>query len=608
MTRDAWFNLVRSQFPAVSNGVSQHDLRDEIAALEEILLQAKRHHNSLQPVSRLPPEIILLIAECLREIWPPYCDRPLYIHPHKRSPDEFHRRMDERQRVDALGWINMSHLCQFWRTLIVNNVQLWDEIDFEHLPLEWLCCILERSRGHLKKAYLEILSVFVASDLDHVSSTIEQTRGLAFFQKLMESSSTLSLESLNVKTWIPDITPVIAALRTPLPRLRTLCVGIQDYSRPAVLLPANFLDYFPALEDLSTHQFMLPIDPALCTGVFTQLRRLEMVTENWDTESHVDTLLPSMADAKLVLESMHRLEELILVDPIPMTSSWPDYALRMAQSGPMDIRLSPTVRDVFLSAISCNGDIAWLACNLVIPLSATVTVRLGSTREPVPTEDAVRAIAEKYTLSQRRPRNMKLVFTPSYRLWVELWLDDNDDRTFWSMPEEIWEERRDVVLVLGWDDPEEEMTPALLMQWLAPGLCLADLVEISLCCEMMEHPSIHDSAMDKCAALLRRAARMKRLRIDWETCGALIANHKRTGSPGAFPPVEALAIYIEPVTSYTLDIAAAKDRLAGLLEYVRLSRGTLRVLKFPVALRNSELSSFIQELDNLCSVIFHDTY
>ena len=65
---DAWFGLARPRFPAVYTEASRDAMLDEIAALEDDLTHAKKQHNSLQPVSRLPSEIMLMAAEHLNDV------------------------------------------------------------------------------------------------------------------------------------------------------------------------------------------------------------------------------------------------------------------------------------------------------------------------------------------------------------------------------------------------------------------------------------------------------------------------------------------------------------------------------------------------------------
>lgn len=116
-------------------------IRQEIKALAEKTLEWKRRYNTLSSISRLPPEILSTIFECVTE--------ETTISSCRRW---FH-------------WIRVTHVCSHWRNVALECPRLWTSISSQRLPL-----MLEM----LKRSKMAPLNVVLNLGSDSVLRVMEE--------------------------------------------------------------------------------------------------------------------------------------------------------------------------------------------------------------------------------------------------------------------------------------------------------------------------------------------------------------------------------------------------------------------------------------------------
>ncbi|KAA1473225.1 hypothetical protein DENSPDRAFT_872674 [Dentipellis sp. KUC8613] len=109
-----WPAILRSRLPAPKNSATQIStelqfLDNEATSVREMLRSLYSYRNSMAPISRLPPEILLLIFKLLRAADPP------------------HLRFQGKE-VFMPGWTVATHVCHDWRLLCLDAVCLWTDI------------------------------------------------------------------------------------------------------------------------------------------------------------------------------------------------------------------------------------------------------------------------------------------------------------------------------------------------------------------------------------------------------------------------------------------------------------------------------------------------
>jgi len=95
---------------------------DEITVSERVVQQLKSRRNSIVPVSRLPPEILVEIFSLL----------PFPV--------------DDSKCVPYLEWICVTHVCRRWREIALHSLCLWKHINFTKLTLDGFTQILARAK------------------------------------------------------------------------------------------------------------------------------------------------------------------------------------------------------------------------------------------------------------------------------------------------------------------------------------------------------------------------------------------------------------------------------------------------------------------------------
>ncbi|KAI0315362.1 hypothetical protein OF83DRAFT_363453 [Amylostereum chailletii] len=84
-----------------------NELDDEITQVSSLLQDLKIQRNACRPFLRLPPEIMAIIVTLVASVDPAI------------------RFTDDRANPSALGWINITHVCQRLRNVALNMSFLW---------------------------------------------------------------------------------------------------------------------------------------------------------------------------------------------------------------------------------------------------------------------------------------------------------------------------------------------------------------------------------------------------------------------------------------------------------------------------------------------------
>jgi len=94
---------------------------DELKAMEECLRTSKYRRNALVPISRLPPETLVIIFTFLA-----------------------HSVCDEKRSY--LTWLRVTHVCHHWRETALNCSYLWNYINFNKLNSAGITEIVARAK------------------------------------------------------------------------------------------------------------------------------------------------------------------------------------------------------------------------------------------------------------------------------------------------------------------------------------------------------------------------------------------------------------------------------------------------------------------------------
>ncbi|KAI0060059.1 hypothetical protein BV25DRAFT_978094 [Artomyces pyxidatus] len=98
---------------------------EDVVDLDAMSQDAKTAHN--RAASRLSPEILEMVFWFAAAAWPAS------------------KRAEEGRRYD-LGWIQITHVCRYWREVALRDHRLWSEISLDEMSAPWRSTMLYRSR------------------------------------------------------------------------------------------------------------------------------------------------------------------------------------------------------------------------------------------------------------------------------------------------------------------------------------------------------------------------------------------------------------------------------------------------------------------------------
>ncbi|KAI0317266.1 hypothetical protein OF83DRAFT_155940 [Amylostereum chailletii] len=144
-TTNCWLSVARERGlmdQPVSGSPTCEEVDEDIANLKNVLYLMLRHRNThYPPISRIPPEILLLIFRLL----------------HDGSTKDLCSQLfdDNPSRPKSHStWISVTHVCRQWREVALNSPFLWTDIFCPMFPRLWTEEIIKRSSETLLACYL----------------------------------------------------------------------------------------------------------------------------------------------------------------------------------------------------------------------------------------------------------------------------------------------------------------------------------------------------------------------------------------------------------------------------------------------------------------------
>ncbi|KAJ6505926.1 hypothetical protein DFH09DRAFT_283822 [Mycena vulgaris] len=237
--------------------------------------------NSMQPINRLPPELLSQIFSQTQVHLPSFLPLPSTgIH--------------DYSTLDWCNWLFLLQVCRHWRGVIASSPTLWSTVCSSTNPLEFI----RRSHGADLTVYLGVRYQGFPPPL--VDALAPHTWRFKEFHMLAEG---------------PDDVLKLRLFSSPAPRLESLLIdvvaGQNDLSSA---LPPVFAGRMPKLRQLALGYFT-----SWPKGYFHNLASVCLYHQK-------ENSWPSTSEFLDFLESSPRLEELSLVRGGPMRSSGADVA------------------------------------------------------------------------------------------------------------------------------------------------------------------------------------------------------------------------------------------------------------------------------------------
>ncbi|TFY68938.1 hypothetical protein EVG20_g3348 [Dentipellis fragilis] len=214
-------------------------LERDMATVEQATISLRTQYNALSPVNHLPPETLAHIFHFLRDIYEPIGKKSFSSSNDSLPPQ-------------AIGWIQVTHVCHRWRTIALEHHILWSNIMFD-LGHRWTEEFFRRSQ----KAPLVIerfMPAFYNLPDDHSGDFI------------VDIAHHLShIRVLSIITTVADLTAMAPSLRSPAPLLEKLSLynatvssGIDDSDVTPSLPPDLFSKLAPRLSDVRLISWCIP--------------------------------------------------------------------------------------------------------------------------------------------------------------------------------------------------------------------------------------------------------------------------------------------------------------------------------------------------------------
>lgn len=241
--------------------------------------------NSLQPIHRLPPEL-------LSRIFGETQVRLSSFIPHPTT--------DEASTLDWRDWLYSLQVCRHWRGVMASSPALWSTICSSTIPLEFL----RRSRGADLTVYLGVrCREFPPSLMAALAPHAWRFKEFHLVAEGEEDILKLQLFS------------------SPAPRLTSLMIDVAREGRKVITstLPPIFAGCMPKLRELALGYFT-----AWPKGYFHNLTHLLLHNQKEDS-------WPSSSEFMDFLEFSPRLEELALIRGGPMRPPGTDIAQSLSR-------------------------------------------------------------------------------------------------------------------------------------------------------------------------------------------------------------------------------------------------------------------------------------
>ncbi|KAG6835016.1 hypothetical protein H0H93_005590 [Arthromyces matolae] len=249
-------------------------IRNQVAALQDLIRVCNRRHNDLNITARLPDDILSEIF-----LW----NRSLQLSGNLRDT-----------------WFRVAFVCAEWRRVAINCATLWTRFSYEKC-VEWLTqVIIPRSKNAL-------LSVNMTLDFD--PSCVTSWEGA---HSLLRDHSgrvrEMSLDFLAYSGWeLIEVEGLLSRLQNPLPSLEILRVSVTGNAaeKPTISIPSNV--HAPNLKRLTLVGDVKLVPSPRVTSLITTLT---LKYGLWSVTSIV-----------LVLQAFKKLQNLTLKSTGPKDSS-----------------------------------------------------------------------------------------------------------------------------------------------------------------------------------------------------------------------------------------------------------------------------------------------
>uniref|UniRef100_A0A0W0EX32 Uncharacterized protein n=1 Tax=Moniliophthora roreri TaxID=221103 RepID=A0A0W0EX32_MONRR len=323
---------------------------DEIERKLQIAASVLRGlRNSLQPVNRLPPELLSDIFLLSKQHLPSFL-------PLVRGGIRF---------FDNHSWLAILHVCRLWRGVAARCPALWGTIDNLRGGVNPQVC-LKRSRGAPVDVFLSITGPeFKPIQPELVDALIPHIPRFRQFH-------------INTDGWF-DPTPIYGSLKEPAPDLVSLSIVTKGRDVVGGVLPSIFNDDMPKLRQLTLEHFT-----SWPTTYFTNLTHC-CLFDQWDATA---TSRPTTSQFLDFLESSPGLEELALVRAGPARLDVDDFPAVSPSNRVIEL---PRLRELSLGDWPSSPMIARFLSHLSMP--STTQIFLWGQRFPTGTGSDVDADA-----------------------------------------------------------------------------------------------------------------------------------------------------------------------------------------------------------------------
>ncbi|THH04775.1 hypothetical protein EW146_g10086 [Bondarzewia mesenterica] len=310
-SKSYWSNVALPRLVAVDNIYSPNTVEiaharidEEVDALLEIMSTFKTRRNAFLPICRLPPEIISRIFLLINDPPTRFTHRPS-------------RRISPIPTTFSLGWIQVTHVCRYWRRVALENPSLWTRICFV-LGRNWTDAFFERSKSSLITVQRRPQTFYDWAFYDPDDMPV--ARHLKHLQRLRVHTPSQVLSSF-LETLV-DAAPY-------LEYLELCCIPDPDYfahSQPlqSIPLPSNlFAHDFPRLRHVELDHITIPWDPVHFKGLAHFAIRLPG-SKRFDFSK---ASRPSLDQILNLLDAMPELQTLELLDALPVAPTLNSFKL-----------------------------------------------------------------------------------------------------------------------------------------------------------------------------------------------------------------------------------------------------------------------------------------
>ncbi|KAI0046070.1 hypothetical protein FA95DRAFT_1421891 [Auriscalpium vulgare] len=371
---------------------SYRRLDAEVLGIQYLLSAYRTRLNSLAPIARLPPELLVHIFTLCA------------------SQDQPGSASDQEGNFPCyLGWIQVTHVSRCWRHTALGCRSLWARINFK-LGDDWTREFLDRA-GSAPLAFEGPLNL---PRVDVVLAHLSHTRALDFMSTIEKADS----DAFRV---------LCGALTEPAPILETLSL----WSRPRAITPSLpsslFRQYSPRLRTISL----------INVASFPWNAKLDGIVDLDLVLSRSLAPPPSLNEVLEFIRASPSLEQLSLWHCIPAATQ--------------DQAIAPAERSIHmpsLKSFSLGGDA--YGCSTVlkhIAFPSTTHVRLVIDQPTVGREALIRSIIPDLFSHLRITKRNE---NPCFKLLVKLHFNNTDAEasfSVWTQPDHF-DGRPDVILSL----------------------------------------------------------------------------------------------------------------------------------------------------------------